>query len=64
MDSGFLGNNVITQIGIIVRDIEQAAQAWAAVLGMAVPAWSLTDTVEAAHTEYRGAPSTARAKLG
>lgn len=58
-----LGTTKATQIGIIVEDIEAAARAWAAVLGVPVPSIQTTDTVEIAHTEYEGQPSPARAKL-
>jgi methylmalonyl-CoA/ethylmalonyl-CoA epimerase len=58
-----LGMNVITQVGIIVRDIEARARAWSDILGLPMPDIQVTDTVDLAHTEYHGAPSTARAKL-
>jgi methylmalonyl-CoA/ethylmalonyl-CoA epimerase len=58
-----LGTTTITQVGIIVRDIEARAQAWADILGLPMPEIQLTGTVDIAHTEYDGAPSTARAKL-
>ncbi|HEX3053755.1 MAG TPA: VOC family protein [Aggregatilineaceae bacterium] len=56
-----LGN--VTQIGLVVRNIADAAQAWSALLGVPVPEIITTDPVEKAHTEYQGQPSTARAKL-
>ena len=58
-----LGTNIITQVGIIVRDIEARARAWSDVLGLPMPEIIVTDTVDIAHTEYKGEPSTARAKL-
>jgi catechol 2,3-dioxygenase-like lactoylglutathione lyase family enzyme len=58
-----LGTNVITQIGIIVRDIEARARAWSDILGLPMPNIEVTDTVDIAHTEYDGERSTARAKL-
>ena len=58
-----LGNNVITQIGIIVSDIEVKARAWSSILGLPMPDIIITDTLEKAQTEYSGAPTTARAKL-
>jgi len=61
--SGLLGNNVITQIGILVHDIEKAAQAYADFFGAPKPDIIVTDTVEKAQTEYNGEPSEARAKL-
>lgn len=58
-----LPTNVVIQVGIIVRDIERTARAYAGLFGMEMPAVSLTGTVEEAHTRYRGESTTARAKL-
>ncbi len=58
-----LGSNVMCQVGLIVRDIEKSAKAYADLFGMEVPAWSLTDPEEKAHTRYCGQPTQARAKL-
>jgi catechol 2,3-dioxygenase-like lactoylglutathione lyase family enzyme len=58
-----LGTTTVTQVAIIVRDIEAKARAWAHVLGLPVPAVIVTDPVEVAKTEYQGRPSPARAKL-
>lgn len=58
-----LGTTVITQVGIIVHDIEARARAWSDILGLPMPDIQVTDTVDLAHTEYHGAPSTARARL-
>lgn len=58
-----LGTTTVTQIGIIVRDIEAKARAWAGVLGLPVPEIIVSDGYEQAQTEYNGQPSEARAKL-
>ena len=58
-----LGTITVTQVGIIVQDIEAKARAWADVLGLPVPEIMITDTYERAQTEYNGGPSDARAKL-
>ena len=58
-----LGTTTVTQVAIVVRDIEAKARAWARLLGLPMPAVIVTDPVELAHTEYRGQPSPARAKL-
>jgi methylmalonyl-CoA/ethylmalonyl-CoA epimerase len=63
MDKGLLGNNVITQIGIVVRDIEKSSRDFAGFFGIPVPKWTQTDTVDKAQTRFRGSPSPARAKL-
>jgi methylmalonyl-CoA/ethylmalonyl-CoA epimerase len=58
-----LGTTTITQVGIIVKDIEARARAWADTLGLPMPEIRVTDTVDIAQTEYQGKPSTAQAKL-
>lgn len=58
-----LGTTTVTQVAIIVRDIEARARAWAGVLGVEMPNIIVTDTVDVARTEYRGAPTPARARL-
>ena len=63
MSNQTLGTTTVVQIGIIVGDIESKAQAWADVLGLPVPKVIITDTVDMAHTEYKGESTPARAKL-
>jgi catechol 2,3-dioxygenase-like lactoylglutathione lyase family enzyme len=63
MSDSPLGSTTITQVAIIVRDIEAKAKAWAEVLGMSVPPIVITDPVEQAHTEYHGQSTAARARL-
>ncbi|GAB4445517.1 MAG: VOC family protein [Anaerolineae bacterium] len=63
MTEQILGTTTITQVAIVVKDIEAKAQAWAEVLGLPVPEIIITDTYERAQTEYEGRPSEARAKL-
>jgi methylmalonyl-CoA/ethylmalonyl-CoA epimerase len=58
-----LETTIITQIGIVVQDIEAKARAWAGVFGVPVPEIIVTDPVEVAQTEYRGAATPARARL-
>jgi methylmalonyl-CoA/ethylmalonyl-CoA epimerase len=58
-----IGSNVITHVGIVVKDIEKSSKAYAELLGMDVPPWEMTDPVELSHTQFRGQPSKARAKL-
>lgn len=61
--AGPLGTDQVVQVGIVVKDIEKASRAYAEILGLDVPQWFLTDTVDKAHTEFRGKSSEARAKL-
>ena len=63
MKSTTLHNSQVMQIGLVVPDIEAAAQAWSSLLGVATPEIILTDPVELAHTEYKKEASPARAKL-
>jgi methylmalonyl-CoA/ethylmalonyl-CoA epimerase len=58
-----LGTNTVTQIGLVVRNIEDAVQAWSAVLGVPAPGLLITEPVDRAHTEYQHQLTTARAKL-
>jgi methylmalonyl-CoA/ethylmalonyl-CoA epimerase len=57
------GGGRVTQIGVVVQDIEKASQAYAEFLGMDKPQWFLTDTVDKAHTVFKGESTEARAKL-
>lgn len=63
MTQANLGTTVLTQVGIIVADIESKAQAWADLLGLPVPEIIITDAVDLARTEYKGKPTPSRAKL-
>ena len=57
------GSNVVCQVGLIVRDIERSIDAYCNVFGMPKPEIIITDGQEIAHTQFRGKPSEARAKL-
>ena len=57
------GRGTIVQVGVVVKDIEKAAAAYADFLGVTVPQWFWTDTADKAHTQFKGKPSPARAKL-
>ena len=63
MTNQALGTTTVTQVGVIVADIETKAKAWADVLGLPVPEIIITDTVDVAQTEYEGESTPARAKL-
>jgi methylmalonyl-CoA/ethylmalonyl-CoA epimerase len=59
-----LGTNIVTQIGIIVKDIEKSLDAYVDVLCLDQrPGVVITDGLDKAHTKYRGQPSEAVAKL-
>jgi len=63
MPIGKLSSQAITQVGLVVRDIDTTSRAFADLFGVEVPAWHMTDTADTAHTRYRGQPTEARAKL-
>lgn len=58
-----LGTNVVTQVGIVVKDVEATSRAWADMFGVPEPGWSLTGPVESTRTRYKGEETTGRAKL-
>ncbi len=58
-----LGNERVTQIGLLVHDIERAAADWAEFLGVPKPDIIVTDTEDLAQTRFHGAPTPARSKL-
>ena len=63
-EGSMIENKEMTQVGIIVEDIEKATEAWAAFLGMEeVPGISVAEGHESRPTVFRGDPSNASAKL-
>ncbi len=56
-------SNIITQVGLVVKDIEKSIDAYCEVFQLPRPAVILTDEYEKAKTNYRGQPSLAQAKL-
>lgn len=62
MKKNILGTNVVTQIGILVNDIEKAAQDYADLLGVEKPEIITTATEDIAKTVYKGKPTPARTK--
>ena len=63
MKKKILGTSVVTQVGILVHDIEKTAQAYADFLGVEKPTIIVTDELDKTRARYRGAPTRARAKL-
>ncbi len=57
------GQGTVVQVGVVVKDIEKAAAAYADFLGVPVPEWFWTDAEDKAHTQFKRKPSPARAKL-
>jgi len=58
-----LGTHTVTQIGIIVRNLEETAQAWSRLLGVPIPKIIVTEPLELTHADYQGQPTPALAKL-
>jgi methylmalonyl-CoA/ethylmalonyl-CoA epimerase len=63
MKKGILGTNVMTQVGLIVRDIEKTAQVYADFFGVDMPKIIVTDTLDKTQAKYMGKLTPARAKL-
>ena len=62
-NEGVFGGGNMVQIGLVVKDIKKTSQAYADFLCVDVPQWFLTDTLDKAHTEFRGNSTPAQAKL-
>ena len=59
-----LQSKKMTQVGIIVKDVEKSAEAWSAFLGLTeVPGISIAEGHESVPTEYNSKPTKAKAKL-
>lgn len=58
-----LSSTTICQVGIIVKNIEESAKKYAALLGVDVPKIGLTDPAEKSHIKYKGGDTKAQAKL-
>jgi catechol 2,3-dioxygenase-like lactoylglutathione lyase family enzyme len=63
MSAKGLGNTTVSQIAIVVRDIDEARQRWAQILGQPIPDIIVTQPGNEVHMTYRGQPSNAQAKL-
>ena len=63
MKKGILGSHVVTQVGLLVNDIEKTAQVYADFLGVPRPIIRVTDVIEKSQAKYKGSPTRARAKL-
>lgn len=62
MKESLLGTSLVTQIGILVHDIDQSAQEFADFFGVEKPRIGMTGEYDNAKTEYMGSPSPARTK--
>lgn len=58
-----IGTNIVSQVGIIVDDIERVSQNYADLLGVPKPPIMVTAGYDVTETTYNGEPSDATAKL-
>jgi catechol 2,3-dioxygenase-like lactoylglutathione lyase family enzyme len=56
-------SKAVTQVAIVVKDIDKARNAWAQVLGVEVPEVSIAESHFSRPTLYKGSPTDAKAKL-
>jgi len=63
MNEQGIGANVLCQVGVVVRDIERAIDAYSQVFGMPRPEIIVSAEPDIADTRYRGEPTDAQAKL-
>jgi len=63
MAKNYFGSGHMVQVGLVVRDIDKSAKAYAELFGVEVPEVIITGTEEEAHTKYKGESTQARAKL-
>jgi catechol 2,3-dioxygenase-like lactoylglutathione lyase family enzyme len=63
MNRPSLGTNVVCQVGLVVRDIERTARAYAEIFGLEVPPVRVTGTADRTQVRYRGKTTPGRAKL-
>jgi methylmalonyl-CoA/ethylmalonyl-CoA epimerase len=62
MNTG-IGSTTITQIGLVVKEMEKSIDSYCTILGLPRPQIIITDEYSQAKTIYRGKPSYAQAKL-
>jgi methylmalonyl-CoA/ethylmalonyl-CoA epimerase len=58
-----ISSKTVTQVAIVVKDIEKARNNWAQVLGIEAPEVSVAESNPSRPTLYNGKPSDAKAKL-
>ncbi len=62
VENNILGTNVVTQIAVLVHDIDRTAQDYADLFGIEKPEILISPTAEIAKTEYLGEVTNARVK--
>lgn len=61
--SRVLTDQIVTQIGIVVRDIERTLQKYSSIFSIKQPNWFWTDPLEISKTTFNSAATEARAKI-
>jgi methylmalonyl-CoA/ethylmalonyl-CoA epimerase len=59
----FVKTKTITQVAIVVKDVDKVRLEWAKFLGVEAPATSIAASHESRPTQYKGEPTDAKAKL-
>lgn len=62
MDKNIMGTNVVTQIAVVVNDIDKTALDYAELFGVEKPEILLSPAYEISKAEYKGEPTKARVK--
>jgi methylmalonyl-CoA/ethylmalonyl-CoA epimerase len=62
MEKNIMGTDVVTQIAVLVHDLDKTAQAYADLLGVDKPEFFLSPTIDISKAEYCGEPTAARVK--
>lgn len=63
INESIIADKKVTQVAVIVKDIDKARDAWAQILGVKAPEVSVAESHFSRPTLYMGNPSDAKAKL-
>ncbi|MRN52744.1 VOC family protein [Paenibacillus monticola] len=55
--SGILGTNLVAQVGLIVKDVEETKKKWAELLGVDIPETQPIGDYAVTGTEFKGEPA-------
>lgn len=55
--TGVIGTNLVTQVGFIVKDVEETKRRWAEFLGMDIPETQPIGDYAVTGTQFQGAPA-------
>jgi methylmalonyl-CoA/ethylmalonyl-CoA epimerase len=63
MGNPLIGTKTVTQVGMLVNDVDKTAEKFAKFFGVEKPEIVTTDALEIAQTEYNGKPTQARSRI-